>query len=403
MWAPVLALVLAGAIGLYLLSRGDQTKVAASTSEYPSATTTANLVLDVGTDATVSPPFIPIRDIGGVAPHYFTIDKEGILWFPRFMQTGENYSTSVNTLLAYDTSRSALKGYPLPSDYGNGETIGFADDGRGAVWIGWNRTLVAFDKSTGTSRKFALPEGKFQIADQLRDPDIGIINMIRDLKVDSSGKIWIARSYLHSLTRFDPETSTFEELPLPESFGAPEDLAISPDGKAIWMTVGTGGDRSYAFDEVGYYNIADRSLKELQIGTASIAADPAGELLYIARDGAGSLKRAEIDGVSSGVGGSEELHSIEQIYVSPWGNVWAAGRSAIYRLNGQAAELVATLPRGRIHPIPRGDFRTKDGAEAYAQSFIEFTTPVDAMAEDPAGNLWFSSLSGNKFGVIRKP
>jgi len=341
-----------------------------------------------------------------VVPAFLVMSDDDVLWMPEFGAPSADFKSSQNYICSYEIRSGRLERFKLPDSFGNGGVA--ADDGKGHVWVAWNRNLVRFDKSSHDSEEYIVPEGLYQVSESSREQ--GVINYVRSMVVGSDGRIWMAHSFLHSLTAFDPGTGHFQEVELPKAFGAPHQIAANGSCDDLWITVGEADGRSTTLDRVGHYVISAARFESVPALASVVAVETDGDAVYQEREGPGRLRRLSRESMEkpsaefASVGGPDNYVSL--LATGRSGSVWSAVSGAILRVKGDGTTDSFRLPqstktgRRRRGPlVPNADGSLRNSAEDIISRSIPWC--VDAMVVDSEDNLWFYDQMRRRFGVVR--
>lgn len=137
-----------------------------------------------------------------------------------------------------------------------------AGDPQGDIWYTSHRTpyFGVLDPRTGIVKDYEVPDIP------------GVFPGTYKVAVSRGGIIWLSQNWAHRLTRFDPSTGRFRQMPMatntPLNTGAWGDFSLAPDG-FIWSAL---GDRAVA-------KIAPESGKVLRTYPFTKSPDPADNLI----------------------------------------------------------------------------------------------------------------------------
>ncbi len=132
------------------------------------------------------------------------------------------YSTQLaaNTLVVYDTVSGEAKLHPMPAENSGPRRPGLAPDG--SLWIPEFNTghITRFDPETETFERV----------------DLGLATIgAYDIEVDqNSGVVWVTGALDSSLFRYDPATGRADRIPLPTEPAYTRHLAIDPETGDVW-------------------------------------------------------------------------------------------------------------------------------------------------------------------------
>lgn len=190
----------------------------------------------------------------------FAIDPSGtVLWFPAISTTGHN------VLYRYDIASAQRTEFVLPNDPGGGFFVGIAATAD-AIWVGWDKTLVRFDKTSAKIDRYAVPASA--------NPLPGSSRWVRDVAVTSDGRVWLSEQEASSLFSFDPKSATFAEHPL-VGFGAADRITVGPSD-VLWLTLARDAVSQKELGKIARYDPrSDASFSILEAASA-VAVDTNG-------------------------------------------------------------------------------------------------------------------------------
>jgi virginiamycin B lyase len=141
-----------------------------------------------------------------------------------------------------DPETGALQYYPMPlEDAKDPHTQVFNDQDQIWFTVQWGNYVGRLDKRSG--------EVELVAALTQKSRPYGI-------KLDSTGRPWIALFGTNALATVDPETFELTEIPLPRETARPRRLAVSSDDR-VWYV-------DYIDGYLGVYNPATGEIKEWQ-------------------------------------------------------------------------------------------------------------------------------------------
>jgi streptogramin lyase len=319
------------------------------------------------------------------------------LWF--WTSTEDQRQIIDNRLYFYDIAQQHLSEWRLPdTDWSSQVLAGLAVDAHGAIWVGWNHNLVAFDPDTASAVRYQLPQ---RIEYPLSSSVLGDLPSdlgIADLVAAQDGTIWIARYGAVSLTSFVPSNHQFHEYPLPASIGDPARLALAPDGD-VFFTVNLSADHpGYAYEKVGDFHPATATTTTLPQGATALAVCPQGDLYTVLGNQAGDLKHlsapARAQAAASGQAPRFEANSIPfgiadtALACDPSGRLWMAvagqPRMAVQDGTGHITQFQYAAAGQAAHPI-----HSRFMADATPAPDAVWLSPIVAMVTDAQGHLYY--------------
>lgn len=153
--------------------------------------------------------------------HSLDIDSTGAIWVNDYFAKQEriarvsNPDGAVQTLSVPAANRPEQEGLPLP--------YGLQVDSQGRLYstqLAAN-TLIMHDTRSGKSRKFEMPAANSGPRRPGLGPDLAL---------------WIPEFNTGYLTRFDPETKSFQRFPLGDSAVGAYDVEVDQDSGVVWVT-----------------------------------------------------------------------------------------------------------------------------------------------------------------------
>ncbi len=204
-------------------------------------------------------------DLGpGSRPHGVIIDSDGAAWVT---------DGGRNSIISLDPDSGAVNEFPLPDERANANLNTAAFDGAGQLWFtGQNGVLGVLDPATGEMEVFDAPRGRgpYGIAAtplgtiyfaSLAGSYVGVVGDDRSITVlepptpaqgarrvwsDSQGAIWVSEWNSGQLSRYDPNTKTWDTWSLPGV--APKAYAVYVDDTDIVWVSDFGGNAIHRFD-----------------------------------------------------------------------------------------------------------------------------------------------------------
>ena len=157
----------------------------------------------------------------GMYAHDIVLDSKGSAWFNDYFSKPERVG-NLNPVTGKVTIY-ALPSANLPDSAGKPLPYGLHIDAKDRLWATQmaGNTLVRFDTRNIEMKLYKMPEA----ISGPRRSDIGV-----------DGSIWIPEFDTGYLTRFDPDTETFERFNLGNSAIGPYAAAVDPRGGAVWIT-----------------------------------------------------------------------------------------------------------------------------------------------------------------------
>ena len=157
----------------------------------------------------------------GMYAHDIVLDSKGSAWFNDYFSKPErvgNLNPTTGKVTIY-----ALPSANLPDSAGKPLPYGLHIDAKDRLWATQmaGNTLVRFDTRNIEMKLYKMPEA-------LSGP--------RRSDIDVDGSIWIPEFDTGYLTRFDPDSETFERFNLGNSAIGPYAAAVDPRGGAVWIT-----------------------------------------------------------------------------------------------------------------------------------------------------------------------
>ena len=200
----------------------------------------------------------------GSAPHGVIIDEEGTAWVT---------DGGLNAIVAVDPVSLEVTVYPLPEDMPDANLNTASFDGDGMLWFtGQNGIYGCVDPDTGELIVFDAPEGPGPYGvtttpdgvvyyASLAGSHIARIESDRTATViepptpeqgarrvwsDSQGRIWVSEWNAGNLSRYTPDTDTWDTWHLPGN--APETYAVFVDDTDIVWASDFGSNSMVRFD-----------------------------------------------------------------------------------------------------------------------------------------------------------
>lgn len=282
------------------------------------------------------------------------------------------------------------------------------------VAIGWQEQVALLHKTTGAVRIIDLPKVQRLVDAKLLPVDPGgnqaIHSGVTDVLIQDR-TVWVAREYANSLMAVAVNTGEVSELPLPASFGAPEELAF--DGvDSLWLTSGLAYDASspgpggrVANDRIAEYSLVTGETQVYPMLALHIIPNAAGRIYVYGRGGISSV---DLDG-TGGIQASRQHVAIEvgdrdEILLSPTtGELSVLTRNGVLRFDGSGQRVgqASSPPRRTERPsLPApgvgaepSDAGVSDGTIAEVQPLLK----DGAIAAD--GSTWMVVPNYGKIGI----
>jgi virginiamycin B lyase len=193
-------------------------------------------------------------DLGdGSAPHGVIVDEEGLAWIT---------DGGLNAIVAVNPDGMGVTAYPLPDDRPNSNLNTASFDGNGLLWFtGQNGIYGSLDPTDGAMIVYDAPEGRgpygvtttpegvvyyaslagSHIARVEPDGSATVLEPptpeqgARRVWSDSESRIWVSEWNSGQLSRYTPESNSWETWPLPGD--NPETYAVFvDDGDIVWAS-----------------------------------------------------------------------------------------------------------------------------------------------------------------------
>ena len=203
-----------------------------------------------------------LQDLPGEITRFALDPSDDALWFATITPTGQN------ALYRYDPKTATSASFTLPADPGGGLFVGIAASAD-ALWVGWDQTLVRFDKAAKATQRFAIPAPA--------RPLPGEGKWIRDLALTSDGRVWLTVQHAASMFAFDPASHAFTEQEL-TGFGAADRIALGTNG-VLWLTLARDSATAQEFTKIALFNPTSGTTRVIAEKASSIAADRDGSVL----------------------------------------------------------------------------------------------------------------------------
>lgn len=204
-------------------------------------------------------------DLGpGSRPHGVIVDRAGFAWIT---------DGGRNAIQKVDPRTDEITEYPLPPGRDDANLNTAAFDGAGQLWFtGQNGIVGVLDPATGDMEVFdaprgrgpygiaATPLGKIYFA-SLAGSYVGVVGADRSITVldpptpsqgarrvwsDSTGAIWVSEWNSGRLSRYQPDTGSWDTWPLPGD--DPSAYAVYVDDTDIVWVTDFGGNAIHRFD-----------------------------------------------------------------------------------------------------------------------------------------------------------
>ncbi len=204
-------------------------------------------------------------DLGpGSRPHGVIVDRAGFAWIT---------DGGRNAIQKVDPRTDEITEYPLPPGRDDANLNTAAFDGAGQLWFtGQNGIVGVLDPATGDMEVFdaprgrgpygiaATPLGKIYFA-SLAGSYVGVVGADRSITVldpptpsqgarrvwsDSTGAIWVSEWNSGRLSRYQPDTGSWDTWPLPGD--DPSAYAVYVDDTDIVWVSDFGGNAIHRFD-----------------------------------------------------------------------------------------------------------------------------------------------------------
>ena len=126
-----------------------------------------------------------------------------------------------------DPATGSIRSFPLSDTQAQPNVISTAPDGK--LWFTEMNAgvLGTIDATSGAIAEYHPPT------------DYGAIAQLYDVVADNAGAIWMTSSGANALLRYEPATSTWSMVPLPQAESAPFGLVLANDN-ALWFTEAAG-------------------------------------------------------------------------------------------------------------------------------------------------------------------
>ncbi|MDA0824569.1 MAG: carboxypeptidase regulatory-like domain-containing protein [Proteobacteria bacterium] len=207
----------------------------------------------------------------GMYPHSIEVDSTGKLWF-------NDYISNQERIGSIDPVNGELELFDMPSagltkEQGLPLLYGLQIDRDDAIWgtmLAANK-LFRFDSKDKTARLFAMPSPnsgprrpgiapdgsvwipefntgtvtRFDPQSETFEPhEFGLSSLgLYDVAVDQkSGHVWAAASLGSAMLRLDPKTGQKDVFPFPTEPGYPRHIAIDPNNGDVWTTLSSMPD-----------------------------------------------------------------------------------------------------------------------------------------------------------------
>ncbi len=206
-------------------------------------------------------------DLGsGSAPHGVIIDDAGTAWVA---------DGGLNAIVAVEPTGQEVTVYPLPDDRPDANLNTASFDGSGILWFtGQSGIYASLDPATGAMTVYDAPQGRgpygvtttpdgvvyyaslagSHIARIEQDGSATVIEPptpdqgARRVWSDSAGRIWVSEWNAGNLSRYTPDTDTWDTWPLPGD--NPETYAVFVDDADIVWASDFGSNSMVRFDPV---------------------------------------------------------------------------------------------------------------------------------------------------------
>jgi len=162
-------------------------------------------------------------------PYGMSIDGSGKIWF---------VENAMNQMGRIDPSTGKIEEFEIPVKNAVARKTGM--DSEGNVWVGLHGAgkLMKIDYKTLKMTVYSPPT-----------EDAGVYSVQGDPK---SKLVWFSEQHVDKIARFDPETGTFTEFPLPNAESDHRRIDIDPNHpNRIWWTGNTSG-------RIGFFELLDK-------------------------------------------------------------------------------------------------------------------------------------------------
>jgi len=273
----------------------------------------------------------------------------------------------------------------------------------GIVWISerdGNR-IVRFDPQTETFAEYPIPTTGSQPW---------------GLAVDASGDVWFAEMAGNQIGRFDPQAETFVEYPVPTLASEPRDVAVDGAGN-IWFTERTG-------NKIGKLVPGTGAMTEY--GVLEPGAQPSGLAISGPYGWFAETQENRLGRVTLATGAIAETDLIttpnslpEDVVINSGGYPWVTeaqgNKIAIFKVSTISGFVQYTVPTPSSEPY--GIALAADGETVWFTEragnklgrfdgvFVEFPLPTPgssptSIALDSAGCAWYAAPAANRIGRL---
>ncbi|MCB0676490.1 MAG: response regulator [Saprospiraceae bacterium] len=297
---------------------------------------------------------------GNIGVNFIEADGVGSVWI----------GTTMNGLYQYDPNFNWFSHKPIlnPSITDNIQAFCYVEDAQGGLWIGTQGQGLFKIQPDGTAR-----------------PVPGVGEEINDLLLDRKGHIWVATSK-GELIRLDPTSQQISRVSVPSqsnpfpfiqslSDGVVFDLEPASDGQffvASSLGIFLFDPQTSTFTQ-SYFRLSGSPVDNWDGLPSSLSWEPPNVLWVGFLKNVGLYRsefRYEGDQVQIDAERVGEYCTVEDLYRSADGTLWAATLSGLAEISGRELKDFYTYHDGLLH------------------------NEVYSIAEDDRGNLWLTSPKG---------
>lgn len=307
--------------------------------------------------------------------------------------------TTTGTVLSESSAPSVELAVPSLADTVTTPPGGWpsAVDASGRVWIGQGTMIVGSSGNSPVVRTLPAPRNVLAAA-AIPGPYVAgetqLDYRVKDVSCDASSA-WVSRQYSTALTRMDLATGATVEIPVPPAVGVPDDVAVTPDGGAVWMTSDLNAE-GVSHSVLTRYDAATGAFTVHNTPSASLRSDAAGT--YFLGLG-GTIHRIDDQGVDSVwiTPRAIRLCPRDQWCVDAAGKLWVATGNTVARYGTDGAlEAVGTLPSHKVL------LRTPQtgGADQSAARYVEAGYRFGQLKALPDGTVLAPLLDRGQIAVV---
>lgn len=179
------------------------------------------------------------------------------------------------SLFLYDGQAIDRRALPLPTA---GSLAGLAAGHDGTIWVAAGDSLVRVDSGGGV-RRLSIPRPRYVFPPELRGPasPAGLPptedGQATALAIGAEGDVLIGRLGFPEITTFDPRTSAFDAMPLPNGSGDVATFATGPQGLIFFTVNRSGTTPGLLFDALGIYDSRGHTARVIPQPARSVAAN----------------------------------------------------------------------------------------------------------------------------------